>query len=447
MKILRRLIYSLLLSLVVLPVQAATPHGLRLDVEGAIGPATRDYIHRALAYAAEHRMELVLLRIDTPGGLDSSMRDIIKDILASPVPVVTYVHPNGARAASAGTYILYASHFAAMTPATNLGAATPVSIGPSAPSPAPAGDGDKEKPAAGGSAMEHKMVNDAVAYIRGLAQLRGRNADWAEQAVRQAASLEAGKALQEHVIDLIADNVDDLMAKLDGRKVKVLGEERTLHTAGIELETMAPDWRSRLLATITDPNIAYILMLIGIYGLIFEFANPGTVLPGVVGAICLLLALFAFQVLPVNYAGLALILLGIALMVAEAFVPSFGALGIGGVVAFVIGSIMLFDSDIPGFAIARSVIAAFALLSIGLFVFILNMAWRARRRPVVSGADELIGAGGEALADFDHNGLVRVHSELWQAQTRTPLHKGQRLRVTGRQGLTLQVEPDNNNGG
>ncbi len=443
MKILRRLFYSLLLSLTALPALAAAPHGLRLDIDGAIGPATRDYIHRALAYAAEQKVELVLLRVDTPGGLDSSMRDIIKDILASPVPVVTYVHPSGARAASAGTYILYASHVAAMTPATNLGAATPVSIGPTAPAPPAGGEGkdDRQMPS-GGSAMEHKMVNDAVAYIRGLATLRGRNAEWAEQAVRQAASLEAEQALRLHVIDLMADNVGELMARLDGRKVKVLGEERTLHTAGIELETMAPDWRTRLLATLTDPNIAYILMLIGIYGLIIEFAHPGAILPGVAGAICLLLALFAFQVLPVNYAGLALILLGIALMVAEAFVPSFGALGIGGVTAFVIGSIMLFDTDVPGFAVARSLIGAFALTSVGIFVFVLQMALRARRRPVVSGADELIGAHGEALADFAQAGMVRVHSEMWRAETTAPLKKGQHVRVTGRDKLMLRVEPE-----
>lgn len=432
------LLSLLLLALLQAPAQAA--HGLRLDVEGPIGPATRDYVLRALERAAAEQAELVVLRLDTPGGLDSSMRDIIKAILASPVPVVAYVHPKGARAASAGTYILYASHVAAMTPATNLGAATPVSIAPAGVSP-PEEEKDKgEKPAARGTAMERKVVNDAVAYIRGLATLRGRNADWAERAVREAASLEAEQALKLKVIDILAPTIDDLLEQLHGRKVQLPDGERALNTRDLQLESVTPDWRNKLLATITNPNVAYILMLIGIYGLIFEFSNPGAIVPGVAGAICLLVALFAFQVLPINYAGLALLLLGVALMVAEAFVPSFGALGIGGVTAFVIGSIMLFDTDIPGFAIARPLIGAFALLSALVFVVVIGMVLKARRRPVVSGAEEMTGALGVVV---DDHGMVRVHSELWRAIGSEPLRRGQQVRVTGRDGLILRVEPAN----
>jgi membrane-bound serine protease (ClpP class) len=409
-------------------------------VEGAIGPAVGDYLKRGMKHAQDSNAELIIIKLDTPGGLDTSMRDIIREIISSPVPVVTYVYPSGARAASAGTYILYASHIAAMAPATNLGAATPVQI---AGFPG-GGDQDEDRPERGAepSAMEKKIINDAVAYIRGLAQMRGRNAEWAELAVREGVSLSAREALEQNVIDVVAENLSELLAAIDGREVEALGMKRTLSTTQIQIRQMEPDWRSRLLATITDPNIAYILMLIGIYGLIYEFANPGMVFPGVVGAVSLLLALFAFQVLPINFAGLALMLLGIAFMIAEVFLPSFGALGIGGLIAFVIGSIMLLDTGVPGYGVSVPLIAFFAATSAGFFMFILGMLIKSRKRPVVSGMEEMIGAAGEALEDFDGAGRVRVHSELWNARSETPLRRGDRVRVVALDGLSLIVRPD-----
>ncbi len=402
-----------------------------LEITGVIGPASSEYIKRGLHKASQMNAAIVIIRIDTPGGLDTAMREIIQDFIASPIPVVTYVSPGGARAASAGTYMLYASHVAAMAPATNLGAATPVQLGP--------GGGQQDKT---GDAMSKKMVNDAVAYIRGLAQMRGRNADWAEQAVREAASLSASAALKLNVIDLIAKDVPDLLVQLNGRKVNVRGQERVLATAGLIIQPMVPDWRSRVLSIITDPNIAYILMLIGIYGLIYEFANPGLVLPGVVGAVSLLLALLAFQVLPINYAGLALMALGIAFIIGELFLPSFGALGIGGVIAFAIGSVMLIDTDVPGYAISWQLIAVFTVLSAGFFLVVGAMAIKARQQPVVTGREQMIGSVGEVIESFNGEARIRIHGEIWKARSSTLLQQGQHVRVTDLQGLTLLVIPD-----
>jgi len=416
-----------------------------LDVLGPIGPATADYLTGSLEKAAARNAELVIIRMDTPGGLDASTRDIVKAILNSPVPVATLVTPGGARAASAGTYILYASHIAAMSPATNVGAATPVSIIGGAQS------GQKEEPGESeeGSepapdtidTMSRKAINDSVAYVRGLANKHGRNADWAELAVREAASITAEEALEIGVIDLIANDVRDLLEQIDGRTVEVQGRDRVLDTSSLTVEQLEPDWKSELLGVITSPTIAYMLLLIGVYGLFFEGYNPGAIFPGVIGAICLLIALYAFQLLPVNYAGFGLIILGILLMIGEALAPSFGVLGIGGVIAMVIGSIILIDTDVPGFMISRPLIGAIALASAFGLMAIIGIAMKARKRPVVSGREELIGAQGTALLDFEHSGSVFVHSERWSAVTSSPLRKGQAVEVTGIDGLTLNVRP------
>ncbi|MEX2580746.1 MAG: nodulation protein NfeD [Verrucomicrobiales bacterium] len=415
-----------------------------LEVEGPVGPATDDYIGRSLEAATEAGAPVVIIRLDTPGGLDTSMRSIVRLILESPVPVAVYVAPEGARAASAGTYLLYAAHVAAMAPATNLGAATPVQFGgaPAASPPAGEGeDGDEDAAEEPAGAMERKIVNDAVAFIRGLAELRGRNAEWAEEAVRRGVSLTSSEALEENVIDLRVADLAELLEGMDGRTVEVQGQDRVLATSGLPIERREPDWRTRLLSLLSNPNIAYILMLLGIYGLILEFAEPGALVPGVTGAICLLLALFAFQLLPINYAGLALILLGIVLMVAEAFAPSFGVLGIGGGVAFVLGSVILIEPGIPGFEIHLPLIIAFAIASAVFFVFVLALAVKAWRQPVVSGRESLVGARGVALEDFETEGRVRVQSESWKARSTVPVEKDEEVEVTAIEGLLLSVAP------
>lgn len=422
--------------------QAAPGSVWVLDISDAIGPASADYLVRTLTQAQDQGAQLVVLRLDTPGGLDSAMRQMIKAILASTVPVASFVAPSGARAASAGTYILYASHVAAMAPGTNLGAATPVQIGgPAGTSPAPAPD-DKAEPDGDEATLARKQVNDAAAYIRGLAQLRGRNADWAEQAVREAVSLPASEALRLKVIDQLADDVPALLRQLDGKTLVAAGQPRLLQTRDASLVEHLPDWRTRLLAVIANPSVALILIMIGVYGLLFEFMNPGSALGGVVGGICLLLGLYALQLLPVSFAGMALILLGIAFMIAEAFLPSFGAVGFGGIVAFVVGALILIDTDAPGFGIPLGLIATLAVLSALLIGGVLGMAIKARRRVPVSGDAGLVGSLAivtQVMEDDPRNGAVQALGEHWQARCATPLQIGQQVRITARQGLMLQV--------
>jgi membrane-bound serine protease (ClpP class) len=415
-------------------------------IESVIGPATADFVGRSLERAAKDGAPLIVLRLDTPGGLDSSMRDIIRDILASPVPVAAWVGPSGARAASAGTFILSASHFAAMAPATNLGAASPVAIGGGGGGKDDAAKDGKKGGAPSGDTMMRKVTNDAAAYIRGLAQLRGRNAEWAEKAVREAVSLPAAEAKKIKVIDLVADSVPALLEALDGRTVEVAGEKRKLAVKGAEVVEIVPDWRTKVLAVITNPSVAYLMILLGVYALIFEFSNPGLILPGVVGAICILIAMYAFQMLPVNYAGLALLVLGIGFMVAEVWVASHGALAVGGLVAFVIGSIMLLDTDVPQFEIPVSLIAGVTVASAAILFLMVGMLIRNRSRPVVSGRESLVGARGEALEDIAGEGWARVQGERWRVRADAPLRAGERLRVTAVHGLVLDAtrEPAEN---
>jgi membrane-bound serine protease (ClpP class) len=418
-----------------------------LDITGGIGPATAEYVHNGLAEAEKHHAKVIVLRMDTPGGLSSSMRAIIHDILTSPIPVIGYVAPAGARAASAGTYIMYASHLAAMAPSTHLGAATPVQIGGGGLFGGGNEKTDNNKNATAPTTTEQaKVLNDAIAYIRSLAQLRGRNAQWAEQAVREAATLTASEAKDKHVVDLTADNIPDLLRKADGRTVKVDDHDVTLRTAGLKTITFEPNWRSRFLNVITNPNIAYLLLLAGIYGIMFEFFSPGGYFPGVLGGISLLIGLYALNLLPVNYAGVGLLLLGMVMMTAEAFVPSFGALGLGGITAFVIGSLFLFDTDVPGFQLSWGVIATAALVSVAFLAIALAAVIRAHRRTVAIGDSALVGREAQVLNWDGEEGDVQVLGERWRARANADigakLAPGQRVRVIARRDLLLLIEPE-----
>ena len=425
------------------PKTGAGRHVASISVTGAIGPATAKYVRDTLLTASPQNVEAVILRLNTPGGLATSMREIIADVLASPVPVIGFVAPAGAHAASAGTYILYATHVAAMAHGTNLGAATPVQIGGPPALPSPEQPKDKDGADRGGSgtkdAMSAKMTNDAVAFIRSLAELRHRNADWAEVAVREASSLSSQAALDKGVIDLVAQTPEELLARVDGREVQVLGERRRLATAGLPVRPQEPSWLIRLLATITDPNVAFILMIVGVYGLIFEFSNPGAVAPGVIGAICLVLGLYALNMLPVDYTGLALMLLGLAFLVAEAFNPTV-VLGLGGLVAFLLGAMMLIDTDAPEFQLSWTVIGGAMLASIGLLSLTLGYVWRTRHQPVRTGASAMLGQTAEVLDWAGQEGHVLALGERWQARASQVLTQGEHVRITGIEGLMLEVQ-------
>lgn len=420
------------------------------DLTGVIGPAAAHHVADAIARAEQVDAEALVLRINTPGGLATSMREIIADMLASQTPVIAFVWPPGGHAASAGTYILYAAHVAAMAPGTNLGAATPVQIGglPSPPAPRkPAADKDEDPDADGetgeplaapADATAAKGINDAAAYIRSLAELRGRNADWAEAAVRSAESLSAEAAFERDVIDVMADDLPELLRAVDGRVVEGPDGERVLRTAELRVEEVEPTLVTKLLAVIANPNVAFLLMMLGFYGLFFELANPG-VGPGVPGVICLVLGLYALNQLPLDYAGLALVALGLAFMVAEALTPSVGILGVGGVAAFAIGAAMLIDTDVPEYQLSWSLIAVMTALSGAVMVFLFGFVWRAHRRPVRTGRDDLIGARANVLDWADGAGHVWSRGERWEAASAEPLAPGDVVEILAVDGLVLRV--------
>lgn len=440
---------------------AATGFVARVDLNGPIGPAAAEYFDDASARATADGAVAILLQLDTPGGLSDSMRQIISRMLAAKIPVLAYVAPDGARAASAGTYILYAAQIAAMAPATHVGAATPVSLGGITPMPAPLERATGDKPAtpagkpsadatpnaqagAAGDAESNKVLNDAIAYIRSLAQLRERNADWAEQAVRGAATLTASEAATKHVIDFVAANAADVLNQADGRQVRVGEHTLKLALKGLAVRDYAPNWRTGFLAIITNPTIAYLLLLAGIYGLVLEAFHPGAMLPGIAGAICLLIGLYALQMLPVNYAGLALMALGVGLLVAEAFTPTYGAFGIGGIIAFVVGSILLLNTGVPGYAVNLGAIGGIAVGGIGLLAAVLWLVMRSRRAPVISGDQQMLDARGELLGPIQADGYAQalMYGERWRVRSAVALPRGTRVRVVRRDGLLLWVAPE-----
>jgi membrane-bound serine protease (ClpP class) len=443
MAIKHRLLLSLLLLLLFCVLHPIASWGttkqkaVLLEINTSINPATQDYIQRGIRYAVGQKSPFVILQMDTPGGLDKSMREIIKDILSSRIPIIAYVAPEGARAASAGTYILYACHIAAMAHATNLGAATPISIGggfpfPGTPPKEP-GKGEEAK-----TPMEKKVIGDAVAYIEGLAKLRGHNEEWAEKAVREGVSIDSQEALKLHVIDFIAKDIPDLLKQLNGRVVTIQGRNILLDTAHVEVEKRELDWRARFLSIITDPTVAYLLLIIGFYGIFFELANPGYVLPGIVGFIAIILALYAFQLLPISYAGLALVIVGIGFILSELYFTSYGILGIGGIVAFVVGSVLLLD--IEGHAIPWGIILGMSTVTVIFFLILLRLVLKVRRQNVVSGLEALVGQIAIVQLDFKGEGRVKVGGELWKANSAVSVKRGQRVKIVSVKGLELYVE-------
>lgn len=423
----------ILFFLIIVELFSSTSTVVRLEMKGAIGPASSSYIKDGIIYSKSVNARIVLIELDTPGGLSTSMREIIQEITNSSIPIVTYVYPKGARAASAGTYILYASHIAAMAPATNLGAATPVSMMPSPNMP----DANRSTK----TTLEKKVINDAKAYIKSLAELNERNITWALSAVEESKSLSAEDALKYGVIDLIAGERKELLDKLDGKSVVVSGKSMTLKTSDRVVEIYEANWKTRFLSIITNPNIAYILLLVAVYGIFFELMNPGGFFPGVVGVISGVIALYALNMIPFNYAGLLLMILGIAFMISEVFIAGFGILGIGGVIAFAFGSILLFDADTLGSSVSIPLITAFTISSLAFFILVMRLFISSRSAKVVSGIEEMIGLSAEVVEVLENGYLVHCHGETWSAISSSELSVGQSVNVVGINGLVLKVKP------
>lgn len=416
--------YALLFLFTQVVIATSAPHALVLDVKGPIGPATQDYVEHGVARAVSEMSSLIILNIDTPGGLTSSTRGIIQSLLGAHIPTVAYVAPSGSRAASAGTYILYASNIAAMAPGTHLGAATPVPL--------------RTKEVKAFSASSKKALNDARAYIRSLAQLHGRNATWAEQAVTQASTLSAAEALKKKVIDVIAPDMLALLKRIDGKTVTVHEQKIKLNTQNMSLQLYQPNWRVHWLSVITNPMFAYVFLMVAFYGLFFEFAHPGYVFPGVCGAIALLLGLYGLQMIPVNYVGLGLLILSFVLCISELFVSSYGVLAIGGLISFVLGSIFLMDGDVFGFQLPWRLIVTFSVVTTGFVFFMMWMLLRARRRPQVTGLQTLVGREGVVLVDGKKFWL-QVNGELWCIANCAGLQAGDCAQVAAVSGLKITV--------
>jgi len=425
------------------------PRVVVLTIADTIGPASADYFKRGLDKAVAQNADLVILALDTPGGLDTSMRAMIHDILGAPIPVATFVSPSGARAASAGTFILYASHIAAMTPASNIGAASPVSIGIGGASGNGDDNGDDDDdeeaedkaPKRQRDVMSSKIENDASAYLRSLAQLRDRDVEFAREAVEEAASIPASEALERGVIEWVAQDIPDLLDQLSGSTVLLdKNHEVTLALEGAVVETITPDWRTQLLALLANPQLAIVLMMIGVYGLFFELTSPGFALPGVAGLICLVLGLYAFHMLPINWAGAGLLLLGIILMIAEAFVPSFGALGIGGIIAFMLGGIFLTDTEFPAYQISWPFMAGLGIVSLLMLLITAHLATRSLRAPLASGLSTLIGLTGRVTDEKEGTFYAEIQGEHWRVVSDQTLTIGDKVTVTDAQGLTLTVK-------